>query len=226
MHKLLKNPFNRFFLPPPIQPHPHTAGNVLIYVVVLMLIFGVLGVVMVSLFTSTTASTVNRNDTRRARYMAESGMRYAFSEMRMADFDLNHMINTLNTTTYQIDSTQSFNINVFSPWMDSSRTQSSPFDGPLTLLVTVGEIPSGYIIPPNNIYAINYEFTGTTPTDPGGVAEISSVVGQTLTTLDLNLSQAFNAGDGERICFAVQPTQDQTVADRGNLFIAPKRRSP
>jgi Tfp pilus assembly protein PilX len=56
--------------------HSGSTGNVLIYVVVLMLIFGVLGVVMVSLFTSTTASTVTRNDSRRARYMAESGMRY------------------------------------------------------------------------------------------------------------------------------------------------------
>ena len=57
--------------------HLNPTGNVLIYVVVLMLIFGVLGVVMVSLFTSSTASTVTRNDSRRARYMAESGMRYA-----------------------------------------------------------------------------------------------------------------------------------------------------
>ena len=205
--------------------HLNPSGNVLIYVVVLMLIFGVLGVVMVSLFTSSTASTVTRNDSRRARYMAESGMRYAFSEMRLADFDLNHMINTLNTTTYQIDSTQSFNINVFSPWMDSSRTQSSPFDGPLTLLVPVGVIPTGYTIPPNNIYAINYEFTGITPTEPGGVAEISSVAGQTLTTLDLNLSQAFNAGDGEQVAFAVKPTQDgQDIDPGGNLFVSQESR--
>ena len=202
--------------------HLNPTGNVLIYVVVLMLIFGVLGVVMVSLFTSTTASTVTRNDSRRARYMAESGMRYAFSEMRKADFDLNHMINTLNTITYQIGGTESFTINVFSPWLDSTRTQSSPSDGPLTLIVPIGAIPTGYIIPPNNIYAINYEFTGITPTEPGGVAEISSVAGQTLTTLDLNLNQVFNAGEDERICLAVKPTQDQTVTDGGNLYIAPE----
>ncbi|MEJ2728832.1 MAG: PQQ-binding-like beta-propeller repeat protein, partial [Deltaproteobacteria bacterium] len=222
MHKSLKNRSNRTVLPPPIRPYSDAAGNVLIYVVVLMLIFGVLGVVMVSLFTSSTASTVTRNDTRRARYMAESGMRYAFSEMRKADFDMNLMIDTLNTITYKIGSTETFTINVFSPWMDSSRTQSSPFDGPLTLLVPVGEIPPGYVLPPNNIYAINYEFTGKKPTEPGGVAEISSVAGQTLTTIDLNLNQVFNAGKEERICLAVKPTQDQTVSDGGNLYVAPE----
>ena len=220
MHKLVKNPSNRTVLPPPIRPYPNAAGNVLIYVVVLMLIFGVLGVVMVSLFTSTTASTVTRNDSRRARYMAESGMRYAFSEMRKADFDLNHMINTLNTITYKIGATESFTINVFSPWMDSREIQSSPS---LKLLVPVGEIPKNYVMPPS-IYAINYEFTGTTPTEPGGVAEISSVAGQTLTTLDLNLNQIFNAGEDERIAFAVKPTVDRAVTDGGDLYIAPEAK--
>jgi outer membrane protein assembly factor BamB len=220
MYILLKNRSVRTVLPPPIRPHSGAAGNVLIYVVVLMLIFGVLGVVMVSLFTSSTASTVTRNDTRRARYMAESGMRYAFSEMRKADFDLNLMINTLNTTTYKIGSTETFTINIFSPWMDSSRIQSSPFDGPLTLLVPIGEIPTGYVIPPNNIYAINYEFTTDKPTVSGSWAEISSVAGQTVTTLNLNLNQIFNAGEGERICFAVKPTEARQVTDGGELYVA------
>ena len=89
-----QKPSDRFFKHLHSRRQLNPAGNVLIYVVVLMLIFGVLGIVMVSLFTSTTASTVTRNDSRRARYMAESGMRYAFSEMRKADFDLNHMIST------------------------------------------------------------------------------------------------------------------------------------
>jgi len=222
MHKLVKNATRRTVLPQPIQMYPHACGNVLIYVVVLMLIFGVLGVVMVSLFTSSTASSVTRNDSRRARYMAESGMRYAFSEMRKADFDKDIIINTLNTTTYKIDGTESFTINVFSPWMESSKAQSFPYNGPLTLLVPVGEIPPGYVLPPNNIYAINYEFTGNKPTEPGGVAEISSVAGQTLTTLDLNLNQVFNASKEERICLAVKPKQDQTVTDGGNLYIAPE----
>jgi hypothetical protein len=127
-----------------------------------MLIFGVLGVVMVSLFTSTTASTVTRNDNRRARYMAESGMRYAFSEIRKADFDLNHMINTLNTTTYKIGGTESFTINAFTPWFEADGDTNNSGVGTLPLLVPIGTVPVGYTIPvpPDSIYAINYEFTG------------------------------------------------------------------
>ena len=71
----------------PRQQNLSTAGNVLIYVVVLMLIFGVLGVAMVSLFSTSMASTANRNDSRRGRYLSESGVRYAIAELRIADFD-------------------------------------------------------------------------------------------------------------------------------------------
>ena len=69
-----QKPSERCFQHPHGRLQSNPAGNVLIYVVVLMLIFGVLGVVMVSLFTSTTSSTVTRNDSRRAHMMALSGM--------------------------------------------------------------------------------------------------------------------------------------------------------
>ena len=121
----LQKPSDRFVKHLQNRRHLNPTGNVLIYVVVLMLIFGVLGVVMVSLFTSTTASTVTRNDSRRARYMAESGMRYAFSEIRKADFDLNHMINTAQYHHYKIGATESFTINVFSPWFDADGAASN-----------------------------------------------------------------------------------------------------
>ena len=135
---------------------PNSAGNVLIYVVVVMLIFGVLGVIMVSLFTSTTASTVTRNDSRRAIYMAESGMRYAFSEIRNANFDLDFMNDTLNTTTYKIGGTESFTVNVFSPWFESPSNQTiGSGGGNLALEMPVGELPDGYSIPTSNIFAIN-----------------------------------------------------------------------
>ncbi len=188
----------------------------MIYVVVLMLIFGVLGVVMVSLFTSTTASTVTRNDSRRARYMAESGMRYAFSEMRKADFDPDHMINTLNTITYKIGGTESFTINVFTPWFEADGDTNNSGAGTLPLLVPIGTVPVGYSlpVPPDSIYAINYEFTGLNPAD-GGRAVIS---GYSIPahppppdTLTLNLSDDFFANSDERVAFGVQPAAGQDV---------------
>ena len=116
----MDNFFKRSFYPSVLQLQNRryfsTAGNVLIYVVALMLIFGVLGVVMVSLFTSSTASTVTRNDTRRAIYMAESGMRYAFSELRkvgLPDHSNDYIKNSLNSITYTVTDAGSFTINVF-----------------------------------------------------------------------------------------------------------------
>ena len=196
----------------------------LIYVVVLMLIFGVLGVIMVSLFTSSTASTVTRNDTRRAIYMAESGMRYAFSELRKADFDEDFIINTLNTITYKIGGTESFSINVFSPWFESSGNQSISSSPPdLALNVPIGEVPANYTIPiqpasPNNIYAVNYEFVRLNPT-AGGVAEITGYNippgPPPLTALTLALKDDFNASADERIAFAVQPATGQDINTDG-----------
>jgi len=213
-----QKPSDRFVKHLQIRRHLNPPGNVLIYVVVLMLIFGVLGVVMVSLFTSTTASTVTRNDSRRARYMAESGMRYAFSEMRKADFDLNFMVNTLNTTTYQIGGTESFIINVFSPWFDAAGTTNNPGGGPLPFLVPIGTLPAGYTIPTSNIYAINYEFTGNRPNDESG--SWAPVTGFDEATTTLTLSDDFYTKPDERISLAVQPKSDQAILDGGNLNVS------
>jgi hypothetical protein len=209
---------DRFFKHLHSRRHLNPPGNVLIYVVVLMLIFGVLGVVMVSLFTSTTASTVTRNDSRRARYMAESGMRYAFSEMRKEDFDLNHMINTLNTINYKIGGTESFTINVFSPWFDTASNTENNGGGTLPLLVPIGTLPTGYTVPTSNIYAINYEFTGNRPNDESG--SWGPVTGFDDLTTTLSLGDDFYANPDERICLAVQPKSDQPILDGGNLNVS------
>ncbi len=201
--------------------HFSAAGNVLIYVVVLMLIFGALGVAMVSMFSSSTASTVTRNDTRRAIYMAESGMRYAFSELRKADFDIDFIKDTLNTTTYTVTDAGSFTINVFSPWFNSPSNQAiGPGGGALTLGVPIGTVPIAYTIPlpPDSIYAVNFEFVGLNPPE-GGRAVIS---GYTIParppppdTLTLNLSDDFYANADERIAFAVQPAAGQDIDSDG-----------
>jgi outer membrane protein assembly factor BamB len=221
MHR--QKPSDRAVKHVPNRKHLNPTGNVLIYVVVLMLIFGVLGVVIVSLFTSTTASTVTRNDLRRARYMAESGMRYAFSEMRKADFEQDVMINTLNTTTYTVNAAGSFTINVFSPWFEFISITGSPSD--MTLQVPVGSVPVDYAIPiqpasPNNIYAVNYEFTGLNPS-PGGVAEITGYAvpdrppPPDSLTLTLDSGDDFYANTDERVAFGVQPAAGQNITAAG-----------
>jgi outer membrane protein assembly factor BamB len=143
--------------------------------------------------------------------------------MRKADFDLNHMINTLNTTTYKIGGTESFTINVFSPWFDANGNHTiSNVGGNLSLIVPIGTVPVGYTVPvpPDSIYAVNFEFTGLNPTE-GGRAGISgySIPARPPPpdTLTLNLSDDFNANPDERVAFAVQPLTDQTINDGQTL---------
>ena len=152
---------------------------------------------MVSLFTSSTASTVTRNDTRRAIYMAESGMRYGFSELRRVDFDEDFIINTLNTIDYKITNAGSFTINVFSPWFDSKNDINGVAQIPL--LVRLGEIPEGFAVPPG-VFLVNYEFVGNSPVATG-VAAINDVDSQTPTEITYNLNDPIVASKNERICF-------------------------
>jgi len=216
MKKQRQKPKNRSDLKLQRSIRLNPTGTVLVYVVVLMLIFGILGVVMVSLFSSSIASSITRNDSRRARQMAESGTRYAFSELRKNDFDIDIMIDPLNTLTYNLSDGGSFDINVFSTWFESSGNQTLPSDGPqLTLNVPIGELPDGYTVPGSGIYAINYEFTGNNLFDETGSWALVSDFGFDPTNPTLTLSGDFNASSGERISLAILPQQAQNINGPG-----------
>jgi outer membrane protein assembly factor BamB len=224
MHKLVKYPSNRTVLHPPIRPYPNATGNVLIYVVVLMLIFGVLGVVMVSLFTSTTASTVTRNDSRRARYLSEAGVRYAASEMRKADFEEDIIIDPLNTITYTVSGAGSFDLNIFSPWFYSDADVDAP--SIINVSPRLGEIPVDFTTDPANplsaVWLVNYEYiTGTGPDiltmrDPAYSYAISGA------SLAVDIAgSSFLAEAGERVVLAVEPIgPDQDITEGGDLYVA------
>jgi Tfp pilus assembly protein PilX len=93
------------------------SGNVLVYIVVLMVIFAFLGVAMVSLFSTSISSSATANDTRRATFLSESGIRYAASELRATDFSKT-TITTLNQKVYNVSGAGSFDLNIFSSWFE------------------------------------------------------------------------------------------------------------
>jgi outer membrane protein assembly factor BamB len=100
-------------------------GNILVYVVMIMVIFAVLGVAMVSIFSTSISSSATRNDTRRAAYLMESGIRFAQSELRASDFSKSR-IAALNANSscdenllhFKLSPTEKFCINIFSPWFE------------------------------------------------------------------------------------------------------------
>ena len=199
-----------------------TAGNVLIYVVVLMLIFGTLGVAMVSLFSSSMASTSTSNDTRRARYLSEAGVRYAIGEMRNEDFDEDYIIDPLNTLTYTVDDAGTFEPNAFGPWFDSDASVDSP--DVIGISPRLGEIPPDFNTDPTNpltgVWVVNYDFiTGTNPDITTTRDEVISY-SRNGTSLDVDITADFVADAGERIVLAVEPTADQTITEGGDLSVA------
>ena len=102
-------------------------GNILVYIVMTMVIFGVLGVTMVSLFSTSITSSATQNDTRRATYLSEAGTRYAMSELLTGDFS-DTTINNLNGTEYTVNSAGKFWINIFSPWFELNLTDPTIVD--------------------------------------------------------------------------------------------------
>jgi hypothetical protein len=63
------------------------SGSALIYIVVVMVIAGILGVAMSSLFSVSTIETASSDCQTKARYMATAGLRYAFSQVNATHGD-------------------------------------------------------------------------------------------------------------------------------------------
>ncbi len=192
-----------------------SSGSVLVYLVVLILIFGILGAAMVSLFTTSSTSSATRNDARRAFYMAESAVRYAFSELRHSSFSP-AVFNALNTTTYNAKDAESFTINAFSPWFASAKLQILSAGNILELTVPTGKIPPGFTIPDGS-RIINFEYTD--PTIDGAKSQIANYTRIDDRTLQLTVSDQFNAAKGERVCLLFSPSHDHIVSQDGDLYV-------
>jgi outer membrane protein assembly factor BamB len=140
-------------------------GNILIYVLMTMVVFGFIGVTMVALFSTSISSSAAANETRRAFYLAESGIRYAAGELSRDKSELDR----LNTTKYKLSSGE-FDVSVFyalffSP-MDASLTKKT-FPANSTVPIEIrGKIPYGFfeknlpaIIPDLYIVAVSSDLT-------------------------------------------------------------------
>jgi len=119
-------------------------GNILVYIVMIMVIFAVLGAAMVSLFSTSISSSATANETRRAFYLSESGLRYGMSELRNRGFS-DSVIDPLNQTIFNLQPSGEFDLNIFSNWFESASDQSIAGLGSGTISVDIpkGEIPQG-----------------------------------------------------------------------------------
>ncbi|MEJ5358110.1 MAG: PQQ-binding-like beta-propeller repeat protein [Desulfobacterales bacterium] len=210
-----------------LGPLRSASGNLLAYVVLVMVIFGLLGALMVSLFSTSLAGSAEANARRRAVYLAESGLRYGMSELRNAGFS-SAAINRLNTTTHRLPPAGEFRVNAFSPWFESAANQSIEPSGTVRLNVAKGRVPEGFLgrIPVTAplLRLVNFDFIDLNDT---GIPETArtSISGAALiddNTLDFQANDDFIVGKGETICFSVHPfAAGQTLMTMGNFDLQP-----
>ena len=196
-------------------------GSILVYIVMTMVIFGLLGALMVSLFSTSISSSATPNDTRRAFYHYESGMRYAASELvnNTPKFS-KPTIDKLNTTTYKIAADGTFKLKIF------GLDFRSLSDGPtlnVNLEVNKGRLPADFTIPITEprIFLVIYDIAerppGISEYDPA--AAITGFTYQDSKHVNLDLGDPINVSNKSKVAFAVRPFQDVSVSQGGDLLL-------
>ncbi|KAB1441546.1 LamG-like jellyroll fold domain-containing protein [Pseudodesulfovibrio senegalensis] len=80
------------------------SGVAIIYIIIGVVVFGLLGAGIVSFVSTSSVGTAEPDCAKRAQYVAESGIRYAMSEMRAAtdSSDADQVLADMNATTYTL----------------------------------------------------------------------------------------------------------------------------
>jgi outer membrane protein assembly factor BamB len=212
-------------------------GNVLVYIVLTMVIFGILGVTMVSLFSTSITASATQNDTRRATYLSEAGVRYAMSEMLSGKFSKD-VIDDLNTIEYSFSASDKFKINVFSPWFEPESIlllENAFSEQNVNFDIVEGRLPAGLtdkLTGGTDLYLVNYDFfdryatyNNNPPPSSRAIVTGGAQVGADLSKLQLSIqddSDGFVANRNEIAAFAVQPFADLNDAPLPvNLLLQP-----
>lgn len=196
-------------------------GNILIYVVVVMMLFAALGTALVSIYSTSNLIAVISDDAKQARYLAESGIRYAMAELKQAY--TRTVIQTLNITEYKMSNEDAFDVNVFPKWFIANATVSIPSGGgSIDLNVPDNAtIPSGFMIKAG-VYLVNIDSLRDAIAFSGGVKELFiSKVWTDSTNLDADtlrvqvtpVGTTFELGENQPVHLAVYPNASYAAGE-------------
>jgi nitrate reductase NapE component len=195
-------------------------GSILVFLIVLMVIFTVLGVGMVSMFGSSVLSVFGSNSARRANYMAESGLRYATSEVRnaLSEDKFNTLVN-LNNRTFQVfPAVESFNLAI-SPYFGSTTGTAQTQTGTNAVTVTFAGagFPENFTIPSNAQLQVG-SYPAQRITAPAAISK-----GATSVTFTLNSNILLDNGIHEQTIFHFRSSfnsgQPITINQGGSLSL-------
>jgi outer membrane protein assembly factor BamB len=200
-------------------------GNILVYILMIMVIFGLLGALMVSLFSTSISSSATPNESRRAFYLAEAGLRYGLSELRQKGFSASN-IAELNNTLYKMPPSGNFDITVFGAWFKSPTNQNVPGGGPLSVEIDKGKIPPYFyektlpaIIP--NLYLVVASLDPRSTIKKPGPAEVTTVNGFSYTvgndtSFTFDIAGDFVIGINKDICMGFNPATGRIFTPSGD----------
>ncbi len=201
-----------------------TRGNILVYIVMIMVIFGLLGALMVSLFSTSISSSAAQNDVRRAYNHYESGIRYAASEMVNSTPNFSSTaIDRLNTPTYKITADESFKLRVFGLDIQSiSEINTLSNNQNVNLKLNKGLFPGNFTIPITDTYVVNFNAEDLRDLSIGNpVSPITGFNKVDNTHIDLSTDD-FIVAEKEPVALAVLPYDPTDIVNEGeNLRVTP-----
>lgn len=193
------------------------SGAALLYYILCILALGILTAPMVSMFNVATDVASTEVNYKRAYYMAESGLRYAYSELDKAQNSthLDSIITTLNNTDFGVnsDANEWFDIEAFSLSSFISRTAGSPIPSNNDIIMELpnGGVNSAFLTDLN--WAINYS-TST----PHGLYGINADKDGVNFTQGQNLVLLNAAVQGNSTAYIVFKSLSAVTADNGDEF--------
>jgi hypothetical protein len=214
-------------------------GTALLFVVIALVIMAILGAAMVSIYSDARVGQAVRNDVRRAYYMAESGYRYALSEiLNSTDPDgTAEAINSRDTQDppyeYTIAGNQRFRVSLFNLYGLETTQNISESSTYLAIRNPDdnAKFPDDIDFPGNLYLVVGVDETGTEDYFPGKILPFrvdSSDWGLQgdKRTFGLNVTAEGDDWDGQtiadniRMLWAVKAaTGSQTISQNGSLEI-------
>jgi len=128
-------------------------GSILVFLIVLMVIFTILGVGMLSMFGSSLLSAFSPNSARRANYLAESGVRYTVSEVRHAAAPETVLTNNIDDGSVAgkwftvSPGVARYQVRAYPYWSKIAAGATIPAGGNLNATVSNSGFPPDYAIP-------------------------------------------------------------------------------
>ncbi|MBW2630445.1 MAG: type II secretion system protein [Deltaproteobacteria bacterium] len=189
------------------------SGSILIGVIVTIVIIGILGAAMVSLFSSSSTGTIRFAYAQKAQYLAQSGLNYAVSrvvEHRDANFNINRqdlMDSLFLNQSIPVDNDQ-FRLSMELNWFEESLSVNSTVN---SLVVT----------PPGGIGTVNLpsNFVAGAGTESGDLrVAVPDASGSTYETVPYSGYSV----DGSSVTFTLSTSASGTPVDNAPVYPAAK----